>query len=62
VYNIVDLQEIAEQVRNCRKCDLWKTRKNAVPGEGNPHAEIMFVGEAPGEMRILKVRPSLVSW
>jgi len=53
----VDLQEIAEQVRNCRKCDLWKTRKNAVPGEGNPHAEIMFVGEAPGENEDIEGKP-----
>ncbi|QGR18662.1 uracil-DNA glycosylase [Stygiolobus azoricus] len=54
---MVDLQEIAEQVRNCRKCDLWKTRKNAVPGEGNPHAEIMFVGEAPGENEDIEGKP-----
>ena len=53
----MDLQEIAEQVRNCRKCDLWKTRTHAVPGEGNPHAEIMFIGEAPGENEDLEGRP-----
>jgi uracil-DNA glycosylase len=39
---------IAEEVRNCCCCGLGKTRKNAVPGEGNPNAQIVFVGEAPG--------------
>ncbi|BCU70277.1 type-4 uracil-DNA glycosylase [Stygiolobus caldivivus] len=53
----MDLQEIADQVRSCKKCDLWKTRKNAVPGEGNPQAEIMFIGEAPGENEDLEGRP-----
>jgi len=42
------LDEIAEQVRQCRECDLGSQRTNAVPGEGNPNARIMFVGEAPG--------------
>lgn len=42
------LEEIAESVRKCRKCPLHESRKNAVPGEGNERARIMFVGEAPG--------------
>ncbi len=33
---------------NCKKCELYKYRKNPVPGEGRKDAEIMFVGEAPG--------------
>ncbi len=33
---------------NCKKCELYKYRKNPVPGEGRRDAEIMFVGEAPG--------------
>lgn len=43
-----ELEKIAEEVRQCRKCGLGSTRTNAVPGEGNPDARIMFVGEAPG--------------
>lgn len=43
-----DLQAIREEVASCFKCSLSKTRKNAVPGEGNYNAEIMFIGEAPG--------------
>ena len=35
-------------VKGCRKCRLHEGRKNTVFGRGNPHAELMFVGEAPG--------------
>jgi len=42
------LQTIAEQVSVCTKCELYKGRTNAVPGEGPTHAEIMFIGEGPG--------------
>ena len=42
------LQDIDEQVKKCNACDLCKTRINTVFGTGNPHADIMFVGEAPG--------------
>ncbi|MHC4557076.1 MAG: uracil-DNA glycosylase [Planctomycetota bacterium] len=43
-----ELEKIAEEVRQCRKCGLGSLRTNAVPGEGNPDARIMFIGEAPG--------------
>lgn len=42
------LQEIAAQVTTCEACALYHSRKNAVPGEGSPNAEIMFIGEGPG--------------
>jgi DNA polymerase len=42
------LEEIAQKVRSCTKCNLAEGRINAVPGEGPQHADIMFVGEAPG--------------
>lgn len=42
------LREISAQVSVCQACALHFSRKNAVPGEGNPRAEIMFIGEAPG--------------
>ena len=45
---IKELEVIAEETRKCRKCRLGSLRKNAVPGEGNPAARIMFVGEGPG--------------
>lgn len=42
------LAQIAQQIRNCQKCPLYKTATNPVPGDGNPEAEIVFIGEAPG--------------
>jgi DNA polymerase len=42
------LEKIAAEVRACQKCDISKTRTRAVPGQGNPHARLVFVGEAPG--------------
>jgi uracil-DNA glycosylase family 4 len=42
------LQEIAEKVRKCTRCDLYKTATKAVPGEGDSKAELVCVGEAPG--------------
>ena len=42
------LTELYECIRNCRKCEISKTRTHAVPGEGPENSEIMFIGEAPG--------------
>ena len=42
------LEEIAAEVSTCTKCDLCKGATKGVPGEGNPHAKIMFIGEGPG--------------
>jgi uracil-DNA glycosylase family 4 len=39
---------IAQEVRSCTKCRLHQGTRNGVPGEGNPNAEILFVGEGPG--------------
>jgi len=43
-----ELEAIAEEVKVCTKCKLYKGAKNAVPGEGPADAEIMFIGEGPG--------------
>ena len=51
------LEAIAEIVRACEKCPLCETRTNAVPGEGNPNARLMLVGEGPGESEDLSGRP-----
>lgn len=42
------LAVIAEEVRSCTNCRLHQGTRNGVPGEGNPNAEILFVGEGPG--------------
>ena len=51
------LTDIADELIVCRKCKLHKTRKNAVPGEGNIDNRIMFIGEAPGYSEDVKGRP-----
>ena len=45
---VIALNEIANEVRGCPKCELCKSRTHAVPGEGDPHARIMLIGEGPG--------------
>jgi len=52
-----ELEEIAEEVYKCRKCELGTLRRNAVPGEGNPKARIVFVGEGPGADEDAQGRP-----
>lgn len=42
------LDDVARAVRSCTDCPLHRGRANAVPGEGNPSAELMFIGEGPG--------------
>jgi DNA polymerase len=42
------LDAIAAEVRACRRCPLWAGRTHAVPGEGDPDTEVVFVGEGPG--------------
>jgi len=51
------LEAIAAEVTNCRKCPLAAGRTKAVPGEGNPEAEVMFVGEGPGHEEDVQGRP-----
>lgn len=42
------LDDIAGQAALCTLCPLHKTRNKIVPGQGNPHPELLFIGEAPG--------------
>ncbi|HEY3377283.1 MAG TPA: uracil-DNA glycosylase [Armatimonadota bacterium] len=51
------LEHLAAQIRVCPRCDLALSRTHAVPGEGNPNAKIMFVGEAPGATEDKTGRP-----
>lgn len=52
-----DWRELYEQMTDCAKCRLCETRTNVVPGEGNPNAVIMFIGEGPGRDEDLSGRP-----
>jgi DNA polymerase len=44
----IGLDAIAAEVRICQRCRLGATRTQAVPGEGEPETEVVFVGEGPG--------------
>jgi uracil-DNA glycosylase family 4 len=52
-----ELEKIAGQVNQCQQCELGSLRTNTVPGEGNPNARIMFIGEAPGADEDAQGRP-----
>ncbi len=54
---VLTLEEIHEEIRKCKRCELYKTKTNYVPGEGNERAKIVFVGEAPGREEDLQGRP-----
>ena len=51
------LKDIEEEIRNCKKCELWKSKTNYVPGEGREDAMIVFIGEAPGKEEDKQGRP-----
>ena len=44
-----DLHDLDGRIRQCTLCRLCEGRTNAVPGTGNHHAEIVFIGEGPGK-------------
>lgn len=49
--------ELEEACLSCRKCALCETRNHVVFGVGNPKAQVMFVGEGPGENEDLQGEP-----
>lgn len=51
------IQAIAAEVEVCRRCRLYKTATHGVPGEGNPNADFVCVGEAPGANEDATGRP-----
>lgn len=52
-----ELLDLERKIKRCKKCSLWHTRINAVPGEGSARAKIMLVGEAAGRNEDLQGRP-----
>ena len=50
-------EELKKRCENCEACELSRTRTNCVFGVGNQNAELMFVGEAPGEQEDLSGIP-----
>ncbi|MFH0748429.1 MAG: uracil-DNA glycosylase family protein [Candidatus Bathyarchaeota archaeon] len=53
----VELDQVAEAIRQCEKCRLSQTRRNAVPGEGPANAVILVCGQAPGRTEDQQGRP-----
>jgi uracil-DNA glycosylase family protein len=51
------LEALREEAADCRACPLWKPATQTVFGEGPPHAEIMLVGEQPGDKEDLAGKP-----
>ncbi len=50
-------EELESACRSCTKCGLCEGRTNVVVGMGNPKAQVMFVGEGPGEQEDLQGKP-----
>ncbi len=44
-----DPENVTREIKQCTKCELHKSKKNYVPGEGCNNPDIMFIGEGPGE-------------
>jgi uracil-DNA glycosylase family protein len=51
------LSELREAAKHCRGCDLWLNATQTVFGEGPQGADVMFVGEQPGDQEDLKGHP-----
>jgi DNA polymerase len=52
-----NLDELRRRAQECRACDLWKTGTQTVFGEGPPDADVMMVGEQPGDREDIEGRP-----
>ena len=53
----VSWSSLLADVRSCEKCALCRGRMNVVPGEGDPNADLMFIGEGPGAEEDRQGRP-----
>ena len=51
------IEELKQECEGCQRCDLGRTRTTLVFGDGNPEADILFVGEGPGEQEDLQGLP-----
>lgn len=54
---MLDWETLEQKCRSCRRCDLHQTRNNVVFGVGNRNADVMLIGEGPGEQEDLKGEP-----
>ena len=54
---MLSLLQFHEEIKDCKKCGLCQSRTHVVFGDGNPNADIVFVGEAPGLNEDLQAKP-----
>lgn len=52
-----EIERLRRQAADCRNCDLWERATQTVFGDGNPAADIMFVGEQPGDREDIEGKP-----
>ncbi|MDD5693311.1 MAG: uracil-DNA glycosylase [Patescibacteria group bacterium] len=57
INNAKSLADLEDLIAKCERCLLYKTKTKDVPGIGNEHAEVMFIGEAPGKDEDLQGEP-----
>jgi uracil-DNA glycosylase family protein len=57
IENSGSLQQIAQEAKDCRNCDLWRHATQTVFGEGSTNAKIMLIGEQPGNEEDQQGRP-----
>lgn len=51
------MKKLEDEIKKCKRCELWKTRTKPAAGEGSLSAKLMLVGEAPGYYEDLKGIP-----
>lgn len=49
--------DLRKEIDACRACPLWERATQSVPGDGGPHARVMFVGEQPGDQEDKQGKP-----
>src|SRR5258708_35777375 len=54
---LTSTRELPEAVNSCRRCELWRSATQGVPGEGKTPSGLMLVGEAPGDSEDLQGHP-----
>jgi uracil-DNA glycosylase family protein len=54
---VASIAELPQAVNACRRCSLWRSATQGVPGEGRSPSGLMLVGEAPGDSEDLKGQP-----
>ena len=52
-----ELDDLHQQIRFCKDCELYREANNPVPGEGSSEADLMLIGEGPGYQEDKQGRP-----